>query len=150
MTDIGTEGAVAKSKGMYTDKSKYDVTSTLIYGVQWDAIMAWIDPNYKTSSCQDNSFVKNSSEKGNFSGSVVTSGSSDVYRVNNIYDLSGNAWEWTMEASYTYIRVSRGGGCMNPGFNYPASLRDTSTPNNGNSPDYDMESGLGFRVALYL
>ena len=66
MTEIGTDGAVAKAKGMYTDKSKYAVTSTLIYGVQWDAIMAWMDPAYKTSSCYG-SVVSSSGGYGNTS-----------------------------------------------------------------------------------
>ena len=63
MTD-STGGAVEKAKGMYTDKEKYGVTSTLIYGVQWDAIMAWIDLAYITGSCDTNSsFVANSSKR---------------------------------------------------------------------------------------
>lgn len=103
MTDIGTEGAVAKSKGMYTDKSKYDVTSTLIYGVQRDAIMAWIDENYKILNCNaENSYVANSKDKGNYNQTgPVECGSSDSYRVKNIYDLAGNVDEWTMEAGST-------------------------------------------------
>ena len=133
MTEIGSTGAVAKSQGMYTDKSKYDVTSTLIYGVQWDAIMAWIDPAYKTSSCEDDSFVKNSEGKGNYKDEDDTNnpakcGSSDNYRVNNIYDLAGNVFEWTMEAYSTDYRVNRGGYCNDSGSNNPASSRDNNYP----------------------
>ena len=53
MTDIGTDGAVAKSQNMYTDKNTYGVTSTLIYGAQWDAIMNWLDPEYSTATAED-------------------------------------------------------------------------------------------------
>ena len=115
MTEIGTEGAVSKAKGMYTDKSKYEVTSTLLYGIQWDAIMAWIDPAYKTSSCNIlNSVVANSTGKGNFKigsqeGSAKVCGSSDNYRIKNIYDIAGNVYEWTMEAYSNSGRVHRGG-----------------------------------------
>ena len=103
MTEIGNTGAVAKAKGMYTDKSKYDVTSTLIYGVQRDAIMAWIDENYKILNCNaENSYVANSKDKGNYNQTgPVECGSSDSYRVKNIYDLAGNVDEWTMEAGST-------------------------------------------------
>ena len=135
MTDIGTEGAVAKSKGMYTDKSKYDVTSTLIYGVQWDAIMAWIDPNYKTSSCKEDSYVRDSTGKGNYeeneddANNPAKCGSSDNYRIKNIYDLAGNVYEWTMEAYSTNARVIRGGSYLNnTGYVVPVSRRADNGP----------------------
>ena len=44
MTEIGTTGAVYQAQNMYND-DEHAVTSTLIYGVQWDAIMNWIDSN---------------------------------------------------------------------------------------------------------
>ena len=54
-----TGGAVAVSRGMYTQ----GVTSTLCYGVQWDAVMRWIsqDNNLKV-------YITNSSGKGNYKG----------------------------------------------------------------------------------
>ena len=115
MTDE-TEGAVELSKNF---NNKYtSVTSTLIYGVQWDAIMAWIDPAYKTGSCAEDSFVRDSTGKGYYEQSDPTvTGASADYAVKNIYDLAGNCWEWTMESydtynpmeSYdTYNRVFRG------------------------------------------
>ena len=154
MTSIGTEGAVAKAQGMYTNKEEYAVTSTLIYGAQWDAIMAWIDPAYKTTSCEADSFVRNSEGKGNYNesantndwkGDVATCGISDDYRVKNIYDLAGNVSEWTMEAFSTNLRVYRGGDYCKTGSNYPASYRDCA-----NLPSNDSYVTLGFRVALYL
>ncbi len=153
MTSIGTEGAVAKAQGMYTNKEEYAVTSTLIYGAQWDAIMAWIDPNYKTTSCEADSFVRDSTGKGNYNesantntwkGGVATCGISDNYRVKNIYDLAGNVSEWTMEAYSTDNRVRRGGNYSVPGSGGPASGRG------GNNPNYDSSDSIGFRVALYL
>ena len=153
MTSIGTDGAVAKAQGMYTNKEEYAVTSTLIYGAQWDAIMAWIDPAYKTTSCEADSFVRNSEGKGNYNedantndwkGDVATCGISDNYRVKNIYDLAGNVTELTMEFYSADIRVYRGGYYNNEGSNSPASVRINTNPDNG---AYD---GIGFRVALYL
>ena len=129
MTEIGTDGAVAKAKGMYTDKSTYGVTSTLIYGVQWDAIMSWIDPAYKTSTCDtSSSFVANSTGKGNYSGEIATCGSSDAYRLKNIYDLAGNVREWTLEAQSNNDRVDRGGYFNYVGIDSPASARNVNFP----------------------
>ena len=145
MSSIGTEGAVYKAQQMYTDKNTYGVTSTLIYGVQWDAIMAWIDPAYKTGSCESTSFVRDSSGKGYYDADApTTTGSSSAYAVKNIYDLAGNVYEWTMESYDADGRVLRGGGCNNSGSSYPASLRFIYNPSNDN---YDF---IGFRVTLYL
>ena len=76
--------------------------------------MNFIDPNYITNAtignpnCDTNSFVINSTDKGYYNQSSPTiCGSSDSYRVNNIYDLAGNVSEWTMEAKSTSYRVSR-------------------------------------------
>ena len=127
MTQIGTEGAVARAQGMYTDKTKYEVTSTLIYGSQWDAIMAWIDPAYATSNCAENSYVRNSTEKGNYGdNNTRICGSSDSYRVKNIYDLAGNVWKWTMEGNASYGRTERGGSYGYDGNYCPASNRNSN------------------------
>ena len=136
-----TGGAVEVAKGMYANDS---VTSTLIYGVQWDAIMQWIDSNYKKEDGTLTSFVADSTGKGNYSGSFLETGSNADYAVKNIYDLAGNALEWTMEGSTTGCgfgaRILRGGSYS---FNKPASSRT----------EYELGFGVneaGFRVALYI
>ena len=110
-------GAVEVAKSMYSKEEEDSVTSTLIYGVQWDAIMSWIDPAYKTGSCSENSFVRDSTGKGNYDedenpnpwrGGVTVTGASANYAVKNIYDLAGNVDEWTMESYGTDHRVFRG------------------------------------------
>ena len=145
MSSIGTEGAVYKAQQMYTDKNTYGVTSTLIYGVQWDAIMAWIDPAYKTGSCESTSFVRDSSGKGYYDADApTTTGSSSAYAVNNIYDLAGNVAEWTMESGNSNLRVFRGGYCYYSGSLGPASRRYNRPPS------LDISDYIGFRVTLYL
>jgi len=122
MTEIGTEGAVYQSQQMYTETT-YGVTSTLIYGVQWDAIMAYIDPAYKTGTCEATSFVVNSTGKGFYNfimGAPTTTASNSAYSVKNIYDLAGNFSEWTMEAfkfeeEDSWTRVCRGGNYISSG-----------------------------------
>ena len=108
---VETGGAVQKSKEFASANNYTSVTSTLIYGVQWDAIMQWIDPEYKNEDgtlYEKNSFVANSTEKGNYTGSLLPTGSSSEYAVKNIYDLAGNVYEWTMEVYKTSVRVHRG------------------------------------------
>ena len=143
MTEIGSTGAVAKAQGMYTNKETYNVTSTLIYGTQWDAIMLWIDPAYETSTCADDSFVRNSTGKANYSGIIANCGSNDSYRVNNIYDLAGNVYEWTMEAKLNDKRTYRGGNVID-GIYAPASYRSCF------NPDDDSYSSIRFPCRFIL
>ena len=82
-------------------------------------------------------------------GSYNTNGKIDVdelnenYKIKNIYDMAGNVLEWTMEASDTNRRISRGSSWRNSG-NLPVSYRD-----NYNGPEYS-NAHIGFRVALYM
>ena len=62
MTEIGTTGAVYLSKNMYNGQD-VGVTSTLVYGVQWDTMLDFIKDN--------NHNVINSSSWGNFSDSIA-------------------------------------------------------------------------------
>ncbi len=143
-TTGATGGAVELSRNFDTANNYISVTSTLIYGVQWDAIMQWIDSAYKTGTCASDSFVANSDGKGYYNASApTTTGSNDDYAVKNIYDLAGNVAEWTMESYGTGLRVYRGGNFGNTGSIFPASGRDSNNPSN--SSDY-----VGFRVTLYL
>ena len=116
-------GAVEKAKKFAKDNNYKSVTSTLIYGVQWDAIMNWIDPLYKNGSCDTNkSYVANSTGRGNYNeeqntnpwkGNVTITGATEEYSIKNIYDLAGNVYEWTMEAvnvnGTIERRIKRGG-----------------------------------------
>ena len=148
------DGAVELARNFDTANNYISVASTLIYGVQWDAIMVWIEPRYKDASnakdlIAEKNFVADSTGKGNYdetgsyNGSLATTGSKEEYAVNNIYDLAGNVSEWTMESCYTDSRVVRGGDYDVTGSNYPASLRSFYNPSN--SSVY-----TGFRVTLYL
>ena len=102
-------GAVEIAKNFDTVNGYTSVTSTLIYGVEWDAVMNFIDPAYATGSCAEDSFVRDSSGKGNYTGTLAKTGSNADYVVKNIYDLGGNVTEWTMEAYTTNRRSYRGG-----------------------------------------
>ena len=136
-TESNPDGAIELARNFDTDNGYTTVTSTLCYGVQWDATLTWIDPDYT-------GFAKDSSGKGYYNASApTTTGSRSDYEVNKIYDLSGNVFEWTMESYYTTYRVNRGGFYNYSGSFYPASYRGNSYPSYSNSL-------IGFRVTLYL
>ena len=168
---VGEEGAVYLSKNMYS-ANEIGATSTLCYGVQWDAIMKFVEDsthsitnsttwgNYKdnawtiertTAQYTDTTNVKTgnwtaiTSDKSKTSSAsyLLTTGASDTFKVKNIFDLAGNVSEWTMEANDSADRVNRGGLYLSDGSRYPASNRDSGDP----TSSYDL---LGFRLALYL
>ena len=112
-----TGGAVELSRNFDSRYENQSVTSTLCYGVQWDATMNFIDPNYITNAtigtpaCSEDSYVRDSTGQGNYQDDDSTNnpGNTGLYVKNNIYDLAGNVREWTMESDGTNYRVYRGG-----------------------------------------
>lgn len=153
---VGEEGAVYLSKNMYS-ANEIGATSTLCYGVQWDAIMKFVEDsthsitnsttwgNYKnnawtiertTAQYTDTTNVKTgnwtaiTSDKSKTSSAsyLLTTGASDTFKVKNIFDLAGNVSEWTMEASSGAHRVDRGAIYDAYGSSNPASDRGRSDP----------------------
>lgn len=133
-----SDGAIELSRNFDTENGYTTVTSTLCYGVQWDVTLTWIDPEYT-------GFAKDSTGKGyHNSSSPTTTGSNSDYAINNIYDLAGNVFEWTMESYSTNCRSIRGGSCSSSGSVIPASNRSNSF-----QPFLSYPS-IGFRISLYL
>ena len=143
-SDIGNQTwytMYKKAKGIAVNSN---VTSSMIWGSQWDATLKWM---YNSGNAEKKKYTYDSTGKGNYydtnGNKTIATGSIETYAVNNIYDMAGNVWDWTIEASSTDLRVGRGGGYGNGGNNDPASVRDDDYPTS--SYDYD-----GFRVALYM
>ena len=164
-SEIGTTGAVYLSKNMYTIGT-VGATSTLCYGVQWDAIMNFVEDSTHsiTNSTSwgnygDNEWTINRTTASYYTGEwttigstsktktnsevyLLTTGASDTFKAKNIFDLAGNAEEWTMEAEHSnFGRVLRGG-------TYYATNCSVSKYNSV-SPTIGI-SEYGFRIALYL
>ena len=124
--------------------------STMVYGNQWDEVMAWLIATGDKTETQVN---ENSADWGNYSdstgtaatnsGSPQTAGKNEAWQANNIYDLAGNCSEWTQEAYTTSYRVVRGGGYRGSGSSYPASDRGYK------DPDYS-HNYYSSRPALYV
>lgn len=94
-------GAVKVARGMYQNNTETAVKSTLCYGVQWDASLQFIDPDYT-------GFAKDSTGKGNYTQTIAITGDKEEYSHKNIYDMAGNLWEYTMEGNDKQ-RIQRGG-----------------------------------------
>ena len=156
-----SEAGVQKDKATLTKTNWYDlynacrssklqasdkVKTQMIWGCQWDVTMNWlISSGAKTS----NEVNKDSSSWGNYNNTSVkaddgktelkargtsawlNTGKTTFTMANNIYDLAGNCYEWTQEASYVDSRAYRGGHSYLSGSNNPASDRHDIYPDRG-------------------
>ena len=103
--------------------NKENAETSMIYGTLWDATMQWLSPNYVVGK------GSTKSEYGNYETEAVSvnnddtkiivkaggtikklqTGQTSYTKSNNIYDLSGNCYDWTQEAKNDDLRVLRGG-----------------------------------------
>ena len=161
-------GVVELARSIYpASNANLGAVSTLIYGVEWEAMTAFCSTAGKNNSGNyldaEYSFIGRylmdektnvyttdsiSSDKEKAKAVLFTSGASSYTRANNIYDISGSLDEWTMEGMtmvtddmISYGRIVRGG-----------SFKDnTLTANNRKYKIQNyMGMDVGFRTALYI
>ena len=164
------------------------VKSSLIYGVQWDLVLKYIetkkektDSNIKTElnsksttigNYFDSEFIIN---RGKFTndgahwyeynseenpklveenkklkqssysnGILLTTGATEHTNLQNIYDIAGNVWEWTLEFSEPLHPSVYHGGCyQNEGSAFPANSRSICIT------AIEYSYAIGFRIGLW-
>ena len=117
--------------GKYAVYSNYSLSST------------WNPSTKLTTNFVDSSRNKIAqSSDGN--GILVTTGTSEKNKVMNIYDVTGNVWEWTLEktSNANYPCADRGGGFGYAGSRGPAAYRDDLSTDSSHV-------SVGFRVLLF-
>ena len=127
-----------------------NVVTGMIWGKQWDRTLMWLIEtgnktkeqiaddstswgNYSNATFEYVNSSGSETTKNENSGTRIPTGSTEYTKANNIYDLAGNVWDWTMEAYSTSSRVYRGGYYYSNGTNYPADNRNNNNPTNNNS-----------------
>ena len=153
-------------------------TSSLMFGVQWDLVLAFMSKDSSKIGSDLTELTSNSTTIGNYNNNLwtiknekakyssdngktftacltpykkessssimLTTGADSSFSVQNIYDIAGNVWEWTLEKASKASNpcAYRGGHCNYTGSIGPASCRsyDRTTYSN---------NYVGFRVSLY-
>ena len=133
-----------------------NVKTSMIWGCLWDETLQWfVDSGCKTYGDIYNSILWGNYRETSFryktningdtstsSNTMIPTGSTEYSNANNVYDMAGNAEEWTLEVASTTQRYSRGEsiGCTNFGHAHSAAERTPSWP--------DRENGV--RAFLYI
>ncbi len=167
-TCVTSSQAQTLASGFASNLNGY--TSSLLFGVQWDLTLKYLETKGATQAelkedstnwgnYYDNSWnITNTNSKYSINGStwtngaygqkssneyvLLSTGASDTFSKQGIYDLAGNVDEWTLEAAYySNNRTSRGGF-------YDASDRFTASYRYSYIPTY-ASTGVGSRLALY-
>ena len=146
-TSIDYINAKASAESMISNEY---VQTGLLTGKAWDTTCHWIEDSL--SSINASASLKDSRYYGNYknslspanenSGTKRTAGFSENWKIKNIYDLAGNVWEWTCEASGSGF-FYRGGSSLGNGSLNPVSCR-------GHYDASYTHISVGFRLRLYI
>ena len=144
---------VAYKKCKDLSNGNKNIVTGMIWGNQWDRTLIWLvesENKSKKDICVD------STNWGNYANSTfnymisddkvvnknqneslrIPTGSTEYSRANNIYDLAGNVWEWTIE-SFSNFRIPKGGSYYNDGEDFYSSISSNNYP----TDTYDYPKG---------
>lgn len=139
----------------FAEQNEYKTVKTsVMYGVQWDSMLRFMVSeqynvndsvkwgNYTTSEFNYTDSLGNKYLKQSGEVYLIKTGSSEETKVKNIYDVAGNAYEWTMESAGNSVKVVRG-GAYRITIGQLAAARYAYNDNTANSD-------IGFRISFYV
>ena len=159
----------AQAQTLASGMSSGQYSSSLMFGIQWDLVLKYLETKGTgTSALNSNStswgnynnniyYITNSNakyygtvwnpapyDKSTASNILLSTGASSTFSKQNISDLAGNMWEWTLEysSSTDTPSVYRGSSFDENGSSSPASTRESIAIDNS-------AIDIGFRVTIY-
>ncbi len=148
------------SKMKYLGANSNIIKANMIWLCLWDETLQWLvdsgnksysdiathDGSKKWGNYRDSTFsYKNTSgtesTKSSGSSKEIPAGSAEYTKANNIYDLAGNTYEWTLGSFGSSTREYYGGN-YNDTNHYASYLTEVN-------PSYS-DSKIGFRAYLYI
>ena len=125
------------------------VQTGLVTGTDWDTTVKWLLENGAVDSVTDNRKYGNYRESEapanvNGYGNLQNTGFSESWKINNIYDIAGNAYEYTNEI-LSNCCITRGGAYSNAMPYSCLALRNRYIYGLTNS-----SFNMGFRIRLYI
>ena len=118
-----------------------NIGSSMIWGSQYDAMINWANTGSDAKKLTENN-------NGKHKGNAEVSGAYSNDRINNIYDLESNLFEWTIEANDVFYKTARGSAVSR----YAGGEGEASTPvkrSHSYTPDYKYTDD-GSRLTLYI
>ena len=137
----------------------------MIWGIQFDETLKWlIDTGektyaeiasdstswgnyYKCSFTYYTDTSKSTATKEIYADRIIPSGAYEGANANNVFDLAGNVYDWTLESNGSgtgNYRFSRGGAYGNRrGVSDPAAYRNVNIP-------YGSYDSIGLRCSLFI
>ena len=106
------------------------------YAIYSSGLGSYLDATYDADG-------KSTITKANGTYWLLSTGALKAAKVNNIYDMAGNVFEWTMEGVSSSYRVSCGGSFYYTGSQCPLAYCGDDNPG-------DVYSSDGFRYSLYI
>ena len=86
---------------------------------------------------------KKKEQSSNSNAILLTTGATEATNLQNIYDIAGNVWEWTLE----FYSASR--PCVSRGGSYNISGSSDPAKNHNYSGTSDCDNLVGFRIGLW-
>lgn len=126
-------------KSMYNSSNSTAVRSAMCSGIQWDMVMKFVDGK---NDAKGNTYNVRTYDVNRHKGGKTTAGKNEYDKVQNIYDLEGNCYEYVAEKNNTSYPFVRRGCNFSKYSYYRASLRGSNSDKAHNSNT--------FRPTLYI